>query len=288
MTYSIIIPTYNSGRTIKRCLESVIGQTYTDYEILIMDGSSEDETLTIVGSFNDGRIHVFSAHDAGVYDAMNKGIERSIGEWVYFLGSDDWLLDAEVLERVSVYLDKSYHVVYGDCESNHLSKGHYGAWTLDTLQYNRCQQGIFYNRCFWETGIRFNLKYKVLADFDVNLKWFLDLSHFRYKYIPIKVAYFSDGGISSKFSDSIFYNDYCEKLLCYGRESLPAKHKKRALRRLLSRRTSGFWKQSYYWFWVVCYHCIQKVQEARGVAQDELRVCQIEGNTHFTPQSERI
>ena len=77
MKLSIIIPTYNSEKVIGRALESILCQTFSDYEVLVMDGASHDETTNVVKSYNDLKIKIFSEPDKGVYDAMNKGIRKS-------------------------------------------------------------------------------------------------------------------------------------------------------------------------------------------------------------------
>ena len=73
--FSIIIPTYDSGNLIATAIESILKQTYRDFEVLIIDGLSSDRTLDVCNSFNDDRIKILSEKDAGIYDAMNKGIE---------------------------------------------------------------------------------------------------------------------------------------------------------------------------------------------------------------------
>ncbi|MDR2410857.1 MAG: glycosyltransferase, partial [Bacteroidales bacterium] len=83
---SIIIPTYNSSKTINRCLDSILCQSYSNYEILVMDGLSSDNTLELVKAYNDRRIQIYSGKDNGIYDAMNKGIALAKGEWLYFSG----------------------------------------------------------------------------------------------------------------------------------------------------------------------------------------------------------
>ncbi len=77
---SIIIPTYNSAKTIKRCLDSIVAQTYKDYEVLVMDGVSKDGTLEIARSYSDSHIRIYSEPDKGIYDAKNKGIHKSKGD----------------------------------------------------------------------------------------------------------------------------------------------------------------------------------------------------------------
>src|SRR3546814_12816151 len=74
---SIIIPTYNAERTLSRCLESILQQTDTDIEVIIQDGGSTDKTAQVAEDFDRNRIHFLAEPDSGIYDAMNKAIERS-------------------------------------------------------------------------------------------------------------------------------------------------------------------------------------------------------------------
>jgi len=77
--FSIIIPTFNSERYIRGCLESILSQTIQNFEIIICDNMSSDQTLHIVTSFNDNRITILSEPDDGIYDGMNKGIMNAQG-----------------------------------------------------------------------------------------------------------------------------------------------------------------------------------------------------------------
>lgn len=206
---SIIIPTYNSAKTIKRCLDSIVAQTYKDYEVLVMDGCSTDETIEIIESYPDERIKIASEPDKGIYDAMNKGILKSKGEWLYFLGSDDYLFAPDVLEKVSKELSGKYDVVYGEVDAPQLPQECKGEWTYDNILANRCHQAIFYRRTvFKEIGL-YNLQYRLWADWDLNYRWYC-CPTIRHQYVNMKIAYYSDGGISSKQGDE----DY-EKIMAY-------------------------------------------------------------------------
>lgn len=228
MTYSIIIPTYNSAKVIKRCLDTIIAQTYQHFEVLVMDACSKDDTVQIVNSFKDNRIKVYSEPDKGIYDAMNKGIDKSQGDWLLFLGSDDYMYNADVLSTVQPFLSNCLDIVYGEVES-HWSEQHRGEWTLDKIEANRCHQAIFYNRRFFGAELRYNLKYPILADFDLNLKWFLN-NKYKHLYIPIVVAHFSDGGCSTTIQDEIFYQEVGLNKLKYNHHVLTPLSKKRAAR----------------------------------------------------------
>lgn len=219
MKLSIVIPTYNSSKVIKRALDSIVNQTMQDFEVLVMDGASTDNTGEIVASYNDDRIKFYSEPDKGIYDAMNKGIAKAQGEWLYFIGSDDWLLDNNVLQSVfSLNIDQ-YDVVYGDVESD-LSEKNRGKWTFYTLEYNRCHQAIFYRKNIFDKIGDYTLKYKIGADHDLNLKWFLN-PEIKNVFINQKIAHFSTGGFSKEQGDDGFFDDFYSNILHYHFRKLP-------------------------------------------------------------------
>lgn len=172
--FSIIIPTYNSAKTIKACLSSILDQQFGDFEIIIVDGVSTDETLSIAQSFNDQRIKIISEKDKGIYDAMNKGLDWAKGKWFYFLGSDDSLQNPNVLNDVKSAIE-SYPkslFLYGDVLTSANYVQRYKGHTYQKLiKLNICHQSIFYHRTLFEQ-IRYDLKYTICADWDFNLKVF--------------------------------------------------------------------------------------------------------------------
>lgn len=89
---SIILPTYNRGDTLARAVDSVVAQTYSDWELLIVDDGSTDETASVALSYNDPRIRYIRQENAGVAAARNTGLDRACGQYITFLDSDDeWL-----------------------------------------------------------------------------------------------------------------------------------------------------------------------------------------------------
>lgn len=203
-TLSIIIPTYNSASVLPKSLDCIVGQTFIDWEVLIMDGVSTDDTLKIAQSYNDPRIRIYSEPDKGIYDAMNKGIKKAKGEWLYFIGCDDWLLASNTLESIFSMDISKYDIIYGDVEAEHLVSEHSGEWSLATIDFNRCHQCIFYRKEVFKKVGTYNLSYPVFADFDLNLKWFLS-KKIKHQYVPITVAHYSEGGYSSHQKDTLFY-----------------------------------------------------------------------------------
>src|SRR6202000_229790 len=96
--------------------QSVLRQSFTGYEVLIIDGASTDDTLAITSAFNSERIKTISEKDGGVYDAMNKGIKLAKGEWLYFLGSDDTLYSDIILMKISREINNNptSKIIFGD------------------------------------------------------------------------------------------------------------------------------------------------------------------------------
>lgn len=218
--YSIIIPTYNSERTIRHCIESILSQTLDDYELIICDGKSQDATIEICEKFDDPRISIHSEPDNGVYEAMNKAIDLSKGNWLYFLGSDDVLHTTTVLEELRFVLEKTdAAIVYGNVkivgENSWAYDGqvYMGEISVNTLlEHNICHQSIFYHKRVFENDKRFNTDYKVCSDYDFNLYC---ASKFKMHFVPITVASFFAGGLSSIASDPSFERDKWMNIIEY-------------------------------------------------------------------------
>jgi glycosyltransferase involved in cell wall biosynthesis len=105
---SVIIPTYNRERLISRAIESVLKQTYTDYEIIVVDDGSTDRTSELLKKF-EGRIRYFYQQNSGISGARNRGLEEAKGEYIAFLDSDDAWLPEKLTIQVEV-LDKNKDV----------------------------------------------------------------------------------------------------------------------------------------------------------------------------------
>lgn len=114
MKFSIVTVTKNSAKTIARTIKSVLNQTYTNYEHIIKDCFSDDETLSIAGALNS-KCLLFNESDRGIYDAMNQGFAHSEGEAVVFLNSDDYFVNGDVLKKVSnAFMSAGCDFVYGN------------------------------------------------------------------------------------------------------------------------------------------------------------------------------
>jgi glycosyltransferase involved in cell wall biosynthesis len=200
---SIIIPTYNASATLGKAIESILCQTFLDYEVLVMDGGSKDDTIAIVKEFQrkSPLIYLISEPDKGIYDAMNKGVQRAKGEWLYFLGSDDYLINEKVLEEVGAILKKRtwIYMYYGDVVWGSTDELYYGKFNYEKLLvHNICHQAMFLKRDIVLKSGMFDLAYPVLSDWDMNFKLFQ--KPYRIKYIGKTIAFFNVGAGASSFS----------------------------------------------------------------------------------------
>lgn len=177
LKFSVITVCLNAAAHIAACLQSVLDQDYAEVEHVIIDGASTDGTQDIVRRLS-GRVSKFvSEPDGGIYDAMNKGIGHATGDYILFLGADDFLLDPKVLADAAEFLERNRaDVVYGGLEVRHPD----GRATIfhppppeGALEFMICgclpHQATFARRDVFERLGRFNTRYKVHADYE----WFL-------------------------------------------------------------------------------------------------------------------
>lgn len=116
MKISIVTTTWNSASTVADTIESVLNQSYDDFEHIIVDGGSKDATLDIIRQYEpkyNGRLRYISEKDKGIYDAMNKGIKMASGDIIGILNSDDFYRDKDVLKDIAEGIGE-YDAVYGD------------------------------------------------------------------------------------------------------------------------------------------------------------------------------
>ena len=203
---TVIIVVYNAKYTIKFTIDSILNQTYKQIEIVIIDGQSTDGTIEIVKSYGE-KINYFSSEkDNGVYDAMNKGISASNGEWILFLGADDILYDENILS--SIFIADKYNEIdflYGDVVLTSNQKIYGGERTyMSLVNKNICHQSIFYKKTIFDKIGKYNLDYKILGDFDFNLRAFENTT-LKSQYVKKTISLYNNKGLSSYTLDKNFH-----------------------------------------------------------------------------------
>lgn len=193
---SIIIPTFNSSRTVRAALESVYVQTFQDWECVVVDGASKDDTLDIVKEYceKDNRFRYISEKDHGIYDAFNKGWKLAKSPWVHYLGSDD-TLTKEGMSLLVPELDVEYAIVTGDVN---LIRVDGTTRVLQSEGFTGCHQGVLMQRNVIEKLGGFDENYRILADYDLIVR--TSKAGYKAKNVRAVIANFSVGGESQKLS----------------------------------------------------------------------------------------
>jgi glycosyltransferase involved in cell wall biosynthesis len=211
---SIVTVVYNASATFEKTIKSVGGSTYSNIEYIVVDGGSRDGTIDIIKRNRHIISKWVSEPDKGIYDAMNKGVGMATGKWIIFLGADDILNN--VIPAVAEQLKNENTIYYGDVYMTGSQLIYAGVFTKFKIAYkNICHQSIFYPRSVFEY-YDFNLSYKIHADYDLNLRCFVD-KRFSFKYINIIISEYCEAGFSTKNTDS-FYAERRFKIL---QESYP-------------------------------------------------------------------
>lgn len=164
---SIVTVVYNDEKEIEATLKSVFDQSLQDYELIVIDGKSTDDTVAIIQRYANQIHHFVSEKDKGIYDAMNKGIECANGEWIYFLNAGDRFYAKDMLEQLKT-LHKDCDLVYG---SNEADYGYFKRIN-QPLAMGLLDRGMIFShqamvvKTQWMKQFPYNLKYRFSADFD--------------------------------------------------------------------------------------------------------------------------
>ncbi|QXV65790.1 glycosyltransferase [Mucilaginibacter sp. 21P] len=196
---SIIMPVFNSEKVLEQALVSIKNQQHKDVELIIVDGGSTDGTSLIFERYKSIITILIQEPDNGIYDAMNKGVKRASGKWLYFMGADDRLLPG--FSEMARQLTDANTLYYGDAEAEgYMLKGTFTKYRL--AKYSINHQTIFYPAKVFEKHT-YNLRYKVFADYALNLIVWGDAT-IRKKYIPVKIVRYDLTGFSASNKDDLF------------------------------------------------------------------------------------
>ena len=175
--FSIITVTWNAAEMIGPTLQSVQRQTFSDYEMLIIDGASSDDTLNIVNAASIASLRVFSEPDKGLYDAMNKGIARARGRYIIFLNAGDAFADDTVLARLALFKSDNPGVIYGQTQLVNAQRRVVGKRHLTAPRHLTaasflngmlvCHQAFVARR---DLVPEYDLRYRLSADYDWCIK----------------------------------------------------------------------------------------------------------------------
>ncbi|HFU3798853.1 TPA: glycosyltransferase family 2 protein [Streptococcus suis] len=236
--FSVIVPVYNVKATLKRCMDSILNQTYDDFEVILINDGSTDNSLDICNEYQekDKRIQVFSKANGGLSSARNMGIDKSSGEYLCFVDSDDWIsvdMLAHFEKLISRYqadiVSATYKLVHNPTKNDSLSD-YYDVKTMkreEALEYflyegmhNRVSEYPVWNKCYRKelfTEVTFPIGV-LYEDYVTNIK-LIKASNLFVKSTKVCYYYYQGGssiirsGFKYRDNDVITQSELAEKLV---------------------------------------------------------------------------
>lgn len=209
---SIIVAVFNGSKTLQQCIDSVIQQNYPNKELIIIDGGSCDGTVDLLHANSEHITYWISEPDRGIYNAWNKGLAKAKGDWICFLGADDYFWDSQALARMSVALQHvplNVRLVYAQIMlltvdgKKLFPVGEPWEKMGARFRQGMClpHQGVMHRRCLFEQNGNFDESFRIGGDYELMLR---ELKLADAMFIPdiITVA-MRQGGLSSNPSGTI-------------------------------------------------------------------------------------
>lgn len=194
--FTIITVTYNAEAFIEASVKSVLSQTFSDYEYIVIDGGSIDSTIHIINQYRRGIHQLLSEKDNGIYDAMNKALDLSTGDYILFVGADDKLAGTDVLSEVACKLQQENPVfIYGNVVYNTGRNFLSGFGPKMLLNNTIHHQSIFYHRSLFK-DFRYDTRFKLIADYELNLRLYQARRLLKYVLIDTTICICNEGGAS--------------------------------------------------------------------------------------------
>jgi len=205
---SIITATFNSAKTLDMCMSSVLNQTYSNIEYIIIDGKSKDNTVELISSKSEKHNHInwISERDKGIYDALNKGLSRATGDIVGFVHSDDYLAETTIVEKI-VKAFNTYNAdgVYGNLHYVNFDDVSQVVrnWVSKPFRNKLLNHGwmpahptLFLKNDVYKVNGNFDLSYHIAADYDFILRVFSN-TKYTFHYLPQTIVKMRVGGVSN-------------------------------------------------------------------------------------------
>jgi glycosyltransferase involved in cell wall biosynthesis len=207
-----IVAVFNGAKTLQQCIESVAHQTYAYKELIIIDGGSNDGTVNLITENSNNIDYWISEPDQGIYNAWNKGLTQAKGEWICFLGADDYFLNVHVLEKMTCALEQlspEIRVAYGQVMllSNEgaslFSVGEPWSIIKDRFKQVMCipHQAVMHRGSLFEQYGLFDESFRIAGDYELLLR---ELKTGSAAYIPnLVLSGMRQGGVSSNPANSL-------------------------------------------------------------------------------------
>jgi len=217
MRVSIITITYNNSHSIAEAINSVISQTYSDIEYIVVDGKSKDNTVDVIRSFGDKIARFISEPDKGIYDALNKGIAMATGDLIGFLHSDDFFPSTDTIQHVvDAFKANDTDSLYGDLQ--YVNKQHTSKvlrnWRSGNFSLRQLKLGwmpphptLYVKRWVYQKYGGFDTSLDISGDYDTMLR-FLGKYKISTQYLPEVMVKMRVGGASNKSIKNIIQKSW--------------------------------------------------------------------------------
>jgi len=220
-TVTIIVAVFNGGETLQKCIDSVAAQINVHVELIIIDGGSVDGTVDILQKNQDCISYWESGEDDGIYHAWNKALPHVHGEWVYFLGADDFLWAPDVLEKMMPSLQNAYpayRVVYGQAvlvnRAHEMLQYMSEPWHVVNRRFKQIMiglphQGVMHHKSLFEVHGEFDEAFRIAGDYEFLLRELKDKDAL---FVPdVTLAAMTLGGISTNPMNSMLVMAECRQ-----------------------------------------------------------------------------
>lgn len=198
---SIVTINYNNPSGLKKTIESVVNQTWKNFEYIIIDGGSTNGDVDIIKSYENQMDYWVSEPDKGIYNAMNKGIKKATGDFIIFMNSGDNFTNSSVLEEVQGKLTSDFDIYYGDyyrIKSNSKRRKTFP----ESLSFSYFYSGslahpaTFFRRTLFDEIFFYNESYKIVSDWEFYI-YAICYKNVKYHYLKTAISDFDFTGISS-------------------------------------------------------------------------------------------
>lgn len=210
MKFTIITINYNNADGLRRTIESVVNQTYTDYEYVIIDGGSTDGSVDVIREYEDKITYWVSEKDKGIYNAMNKGVKVSHGDYLIFMNSGDCFFDNNVLSAV-INEAINEDIVTGkfvNSDTPDIIRGLKDSNITFISLYDEflCHQATFFKRTLFKNRL-YDETFKLVADWKFYTE-VLVVNNGTFRMLNSIIAYFDSTGVSQKRKKDVSMEQY--------------------------------------------------------------------------------
>ncbi|MCT7487108.1 glycosyltransferase [Aliarcobacter cryaerophilus] len=214
---SIVTAVYNGEKYLEQTIQSVLNQTYKNIEYIIIDGGSTDGTIDIIKRHEDKITYWISEKDNGIYDAWNKGIRVSKGDWIGFLGADDFYLNDAIENYVNMILSAEFDLMYISgknilCDDSSKIIKTFGKkwnWTDFRVYMNVAHVGSLHNKKLYSKYGMYDLSFKICGDYELLLR---AKENLKAGFLDKETCYMRNGGVSN-LSNKVFQETFKAKKL---------------------------------------------------------------------------